>query len=316
MIRLRAFSRLHFGLLDVSHATRNRYGGGGVALELPYVEVCAEKSERNILVNYQSKAAADALHRYTQLTGQACRVAVESEIPSHVGLGSHTATILAILKAACLCNDTRLSNDELQRLSGRGGTSGVGIHTFFRGGFVIDRGRADNVPEPFRPSSAGNGFELPQLAFHCDFPENWAITLFLLFKTGAHGRAEEQFFSERTPVPEQESLLSVATMYHTIAAAVADHDLSALSLGLKTLSQTGFKMREINAQPPAIAALLESLWATGRCASGMSSMGPVVFAIHESHDTSCREALLSLAELYRPSLFVRTRARNGGFGHE
>ena len=48
--------------------------------------------------------------------------------------------MLAVLASIDAALDLRLAREELQLLSSRGGTSGIGIHTYFVGGFLIDAG--------------------------------------------------------------------------------------------------------------------------------------------------------------------------------
>jgi beta-ribofuranosylaminobenzene 5'-phosphate synthase len=68
-------------------------------------------------------------------------------------MGSKTALLLSMIEALSLLAGCDLSPSKLVELSGRGGTSGVGVSSYFSGGMIFDLGRPnDNLP--FVPSSA------------------------------------------------------------------------------------------------------------------------------------------------------------------
>ncbi|WP_369510459.1 GHMP family kinase ATP-binding protein, partial [Escherichia coli] len=73
-------------------------------------------------------------------------VTITGNLATHVGMGSGTGIRLACIEALLALNEVSLPQEELVRLSERGGTSGIGIKTYFDGGLVLDLGvRNDNA---------------------------------------------------------------------------------------------------------------------------------------------------------------------------
>jgi beta-ribofuranosylaminobenzene 5'-phosphate synthase len=73
--------------------------------------------------------------------------------PTHVGLGSKTSVSLACIEAACLTLGRQPTPIELISMTGRGGTSGIGINTYFSGGVIADDGHRMETGAKFYPSS-------------------------------------------------------------------------------------------------------------------------------------------------------------------
>ena len=96
----------------------------------------------------------------------------------HVGFGSKTALLMAI---GIGCNEAAgspLTEEELVVLSGRGGTSGVGVNTTFVGGFVVDGGRSKKKGTQFRPSSVEAPRGCPPVLVRLRIPSEWRVHLF------------------------------------------------------------------------------------------------------------------------------------------
>lgn len=74
--------------------------------------------------------------------------------PQHCGLGSKTSLLLSVVKLAFIINDIPVTPEEIVYFSGRGGTSGIGINTFFSGGIITDSGHDEDSPRNFAPSSS------------------------------------------------------------------------------------------------------------------------------------------------------------------
>src|SRR5215212_2341866 len=75
--------------------------------------------------------------------------------PAHRGFGSGTQARLAVTAALAVLAGQRLDGPALTRLaagSGRGGTSGIGLHAFARGGVLADAGHRVADKPGFLPS--------------------------------------------------------------------------------------------------------------------------------------------------------------------
>ena len=71
----------------------------------------------------------------------------------------------------------------------------------------------------------------------------------------------------------------LGAVYHGIVPSFADADLETLSAAVEEIQGTGFKRREIDRHGDVVRGLLHSLRVDERVARGMSSMGPLVYAI-------------------------------------
>lgn len=315
---IRAFPRLHFGLLDLGRATSRAYGGSGVMLEGPALEIAAERSERfdltgiDMLDDRGRSDVQEAIARLELAVGQPLpvRLDVRSKVFQHVGLGSKTTVLLGILKAIAASYALDVAPIALQRASGRGGTSGIGVHGFFRGGFLVDGGRPQAEVTELGPSGAGRPETLPFLTVRLRVPPAWRFWLIQRDGPRIAGKDERAFFRRSTPVPLAEVDAALALTFHGLVPAVGLGDLTALREALTSLQQVGFKRREVHAQSEHVQRQLEALLESG-LAAGLSSMGPLVFVVTGSEDPP---PILDEVIADAPDAFLGVfAARNDGF---
>lgn len=278
-----ASSRIHIGLLDLGRVTQRTFGGLGFMLEVPAVEVAAQPSSDIALSCPRGMQGATRQYLASRIQrlvaafpGSGVRIQIKTHIPEHVGLGSKTSTTLAVLVAAVRATDRNLDNLTLQRLSGRGGASGTGIHGFFTGRFIVDAGRPGALP--LLPSSLQASTGIPTLIKTALMPPNWRVTLTLPPGVHSSGEAESLFFQRVTPIPRSEILEQFGIVYHGLLPALLERDLDQFGDALYAFSKLGFKAREITAQGKAVTDTIAALQTVAPCV-GMSSMGPLVYAI-------------------------------------
>ena len=171
------------------------------------------------------------------------RIRIKFHGQEHVGLGSKTAVSLATLTAASAARSVRVSNRELQRLCGRGGGSGVGIHGFFVGGFLADAGHKGRLP--LLPSAQQAPTSAPTLILRIGGPDGWCISLFLPQGVRMSGDEETNFFRRVTPVPKSEIFAQIGLAYQTIVPAIIEDDLEQFGAALASFSTIGLKGRDI-----------------------------------------------------------------------
>jgi beta-ribofuranosylaminobenzene 5'-phosphate synthase len=299
--RVISYPRLHTCLFDLGNATPRRNGGAGFTLAgLPTV-VEAQQSEQMDL-SYSAtidrparKALSNAIQRLSKIRpGVVVRLRVVEVSRQHIGLGSKTALVLGALKAIDLACDLGLAQHDLQVLSRRGGTSGIGINTFFAGGFVIDGGHTSRGYGGFLPSRFRHRFDIPPVIHSNSIPENWRFHLLLPAGNYVHGAQEYDFFKKNTPIPAQETFQTIALAYHGLAPAIATNDLRLLRETLTSLHRIGFKRRELKGQTTSVNIAVRKLRQRNDCAVGLSSMGPLVYAVAEADNryfTRCVESL-------------------------
>jgi beta-ribofuranosylaminobenzene 5'-phosphate synthase len=302
VIRVIAYPRLHLSLLDCGEATYRRAGGVGLSVEgLPTI-IEAEPADTLDVAGLGGNDVAArrdmsrALERLAELVGPlGVRLTLTSCPPQHVGLGSKTSLLLASLHAACHVVGAGIERQDVQRLSGRGGTSGVGVSAFYTGGFLVDAGHARISGEPIRPSSATRPREVPPVVVRRPVPQRWRIVLMLASRPGAAGAAEVSFFANNTPIPAREVERAISLTYHGLIPSLLSADLSTFGRALCELQGVGFKQREVLAQAPEVQYLLADLWRLEGVAAGLSSMGPLVFAIHDADDHRAHDEVSRLA---------------------
>ena len=314
-----AAARLHFGLLDLPAHFGRRYGGAGVMIDAPttivrwqsssaVLEVTSEES-----LDIQTSSQIDSLlrgiatHGRTRLTG---RVNISSRPPSHRGYGTGTSLLLAVAEAVQNANGLDLSMPFLADLTGRGGASGVGVHGYRMGGLLLDAGHGSEAP--VGPSSVGRKGGLPLLISHNMFPETWRIGLLNPSKGHVLSREDEiQLFANAVSlITRSEVGESIAAAYHQLLPGVINTNFALFRLGLHTMQSNAFKRIEIQSQHKDIGEILWSLRAHDGVACGMSSVGPLVFAVYQEFDADARIHIDTVSKQFQSGL-CWTRARNG-----
>src|SRR5439155_438082 len=209
--------RIHVGLIDLGYATLRRYGGAGFSINSHPIKIVAHRSTR-LVVNGLHRLdprgrgdVMDALVRLRRYLGHPLNVAlsVRQMPPQHIGLGTKTALLLGILKGASLVAGRHIDRPALQRLSGRGGASGVGVNSFFIGGFIADGGQHRDIlakRRRFGPSSATTAIRVPPVLARTHVPRGWRFHLILPKGSSYAGKSEIRFFEHNTPVQAGEVL--------------------------------------------------------------------------------------------------------------
>jgi beta-ribofuranosylaminobenzene 5'-phosphate synthase len=316
-MKIRSYPRLHITLADLAGVTLRCFGGAGVAIDgLPtIIDVRRGRGSPLRLPPAFDEATSAQIRAIIDRVRPLCgsiTVTVHSAPPQHVGLGSKTSLAMAVVAGAFGAAGRDGTREELQRLSGRGGASGVGIHTFFDGGLVIDGGHPQQPKGTrFGPSSSRSGHVPPPSLVRLPVPSSWRFTLFLPRRGHRYsGREEQRFFACQTPISPTAALRTIALMYHGIATAIASADIRLFAEALARIHRTGFKQREVYGQPPPVRRLLRALQKRS-FAAGMSSMGPLVYAVTD--DTMTRHAAETVALEFDATLLGTFVARNTGY---
>jgi beta-ribofuranosylaminobenzene 5'-phosphate synthase len=323
MAILRAFPRLHIGLLDLGQATPRKYGGAGFSLDGYPIEIHANMSAKKTTIGGLDELDAVAreqislvIHRFQSLVPN-CQFDINFvDIPSqHIGFGTKTALLLGVLKALDCAAGSALGDSTLQQLSGRGGTSGIGVNAFFRGGFIVDLGHpAQGGNDAYGPSSVGEPLTIPPVACRLDIPPNWNFDLILADGRMWSGAREVRFFKETTPISKDEVFESISVMYHGVLPAVMENRLAVLRQSVDRLHEIGFKGKELAAQTDLVRRTYTALRTMPNCVVGLSSLGPLLYVISEGTDANHDVAVADVCSS-SPSLLHlgKVHGRNTGF---
>ncbi len=288
-------ARLHLSLIDLNGLEGRLDGGIGITLEKPSLKMeCTQTDDDTVIgfdddvsiVNkevYESKIldAEDKIKKYLNIdTNYSFRI--HESYPIHHGLGLGTQLSLSVAKLISSLNDIELNAYELAKIIQRGGTSGIGVHSFDKGGLIIDGGHKKSVKNDFLPSFASKVSPPPLLARY-DFPEDWDIILITPnISQGASGNEEIDIFQTYSPINinDVERICYLTLM--KLMPAVIEEDIESFGDSVNKIQSMGFKKIERDLQDSKVNTLLENMKSIDIPCVGMSSFGPTCFGITDS----------------------------------
>jgi beta-ribofuranosylaminobenzene 5'-phosphate synthase len=288
-IKITTPSRLHFGLLDFTGDLGRIDGGAGVALASPG-NVLTIHSGKSFKVNGSNpQFIEDIVRRICNKLGKPMpdfEVNIIEEIPHHAGFGSKTQMSLALAYAICReYNVEYYSIEELSHITGRGGTSGIGVRAFEHGGFILDCGHSfgeGKEKTSCLPSSASNAKVAPEV-LHCEIPSDWRFVLVSpLNYEGSHGQSEAEIFRSNFPLSETESNKLCRIVLMQMVPGILERDIETFGRAINSMQSIGFKKVEVDLKSPLVPNMLNIMNNAGSYGSGMSSFGPTVFGIADS----------------------------------
>jgi len=312
-LHIRTSSRLHFGLLGWGPEVVRQFGGVGLMLDLPAIELTAEPANEWIALGPLAARVDLIINQIRERLLESsinlppARIRVECAPAEHVGLGVGTqlslAVACAVLKLGRL-ND--LPASELARIMGRGGRSGIGLHGFHHGGLILDGGRRREA-------------EVPPLLARTAFPEDWSILIVQPPGVrGLHGIDEREAFAKLPPISRNAVDALCRLVLLEILPAVIEVDLQAFGAALGELQErvgSAFAPAQggIYTTPQA-ADIVRELKRLGFAGAGQSSWGPTLYAFSELPRDEIERLALRLRGQFgldRSSVFC-TRAANHG----
>jgi beta-RFAP synthase len=271
-VRVEAPARLHLGMLAVAADGERRFGGLGVSIDRPAVEVEARTADELSAEGADAERALAFARRCHEALGLAggAHLNVRQAIPPHVGLGSGTKLALAVAQALAALHGRTVDAPALAQAVGRAARSAVGTWTFALGGLVVEGGvrRGEERPAPL-------------LARH-PMPEQWrAVLVVPRAEPGLSGVAEEEAFRHLVPSPERSATIAQLVLTSLLPALVegdVEEFGSALTL-VQELVGDAFATVQGGRFHPRAGALVEALLREGAAGAGQSSWGPAVYGI-------------------------------------
>jgi beta-ribofuranosylaminobenzene 5'-phosphate synthase len=280
MIRIRTPSRLHFGLIAPAAKTGRRFGGAGLMIDQPGIEVTLEPAKAWRVCGSLAERGQAILDRlmktYLGTEVDPHTIRIHTDAPEHMGLGTGTQLALAIARGLAEAGDLEdKSAIALAPLVGRGLRSAIGTHGFDLGGFLVDGGRMGEE-------------DIAPLVAWLEFPEAWRIVLILpRGQAGVHGVEERHVFEHLQEVPGQtEGLCRRVLLEMLPALEVEDFDSFAESL-YQFNRAAGEPFAKVQGGPYAsarTAALIQYIRNLEVVGVGQTSWGPGVFVLTQDEE--------------------------------
>ncbi|RAI41200.1 beta-ribofuranosylaminobenzene 5'-phosphate synthase family protein [Rhodoplanes roseus] len=318
-IRVVAPGRVHITLLDMGRCTARACGGVGFAIAANRTEwqFSAAKSTSLDGIDVLDKAAQ------IEISQLISAIMIERKLPctaikliraprQHFGFGAKTALLTSLLYGLFEHHMCAPSLDEVRALSGRGGTSGIGLHAMFLGGIIWDGGHLQSAYPEFAPSSARAPCSPPILCSRWPFPEELEVLLFNGDGSRVSGKDELRLFSNSCPVPQDEVARTFFAVFHGVIPSFLSSDLPGLRASLAEVHGCGFKARELHAQAPKVKLTYRRLTEIVGVAPGLSSVGPLVYAVLRKDDRNTLAALQDCARRNELPAFEIAQADNVG----
>jgi len=248
MLRIKTPSRIHITLIDLNGSIGRVDGGICITLENPYIEIEAEKSDTVTVtgdpdLKERMENACEAV-----CPGKGISIKIKKSYWNHIGLGSGTQGALVAGMAMATLYELDLTARDVAIKVGRGGTSGIGIAAFEKGGFILDGGHKMGIKNAFLPSSFSKGVPPAPVLADYELPP-WDIVLAIPPLKGAHDIYEKDMFAKLCPIPlcEVERLCHIVLMQ--MMPAILDKDLETFGKAINSIQEVGFKKRELDLQP-------------------------------------------------------------------
>lgn len=270
------------------------HGSVGVATEEPTLILRASESDAVSFEGYRVKRLEEYTRKVFEILGVegGANIRLDTDIPEHYGFGSGTQLALSVGAAVSRLYGVDIDMIELARLLGRSRRSGVGIHAFMRGGFIVDGGRP-----------VGNPDIVPPLVFRADVPEEWRFVIGLpKIRDRVSGSKENEAFRRLEPPPRS----LVAEVSHVVLLqmipAIIEGDIAAFGASMTAMdSMFGdywVKVQGGRYGHPRIEDGVNHLLAAGAYGAGQSSWGPAYYGLakSESYAVELRDSLQAMLD--------------------
>lgn len=268
--------RLHLGQLDLNGSLGRIFGGIGIAIDEPSMELVAERCD-SLVISPETEErkrleeiAQQYLHRY-ELPG--ARIKLQRTLPAHSGLGSGTCLSLSVGFAITRLYGLNTTVAELAAVTDREGSrSGLGVAAFEQGGFLVDGGKV---------AAGENRRRIPPLIARLPFPEEWSIVLALTNAERVFGKKEEKAFGSLPRMKEEVAGAICRMLMMRLLPSLVEKDLEGFGAALTAIQEhLGAHFTAIqgglyaSAEGARIAAFLRTRGAVG---VGQSSWGPTIY---------------------------------------
>ncbi len=295
-------SRLHFGLLSFGRPNERQFGGAGLMIRQPGIQLRGEPADAFRVEGLHRDRVLEFARRWAVHHGSgdqlrplpSCRLEVVSAPPQHIGLGVGTQLGLGVAAALhAMDGEPCPPPTQLACSVQRGLRSAIGAYGFFQGGFIVERGK---LP----------GETLSPLDVRLDLPENWTIVLIFPApvlegpSAGLSGKAEYRAFATLPAVPPEVTRDMARELQYRLLPAVAAEDFDSFAESLyqygHLAGQCFAPIQEGPYHSPLAAKWVAQLRSRGVRGVGQSSWGPTLFAFQPDPESAQHLAQTLAAE--------------------
>lgn len=296
MLKIKAFPRIHITLIGMNREGYRINGGIGFSMASPTLnlrfepdgEICVldernpgfSKEELARLNNHLNKVRKDE----HLSEGYRC-VIEEGLIHSHFGFGTSTMAYLSCTEALLAINRREYTINDVVKLSGRGGTSGIGISTYFKGGFIFDTGIKNNAVRILAPSSCFNGDECrkPLIFKNIGLP-GWELGICIPPIQNKTEDEEKAFFDKNCPIGQEAVEKILYESVYGISSSLLENDFNTFCKSVDSIQITKWKSLERNLYGDELKVIESVIRKAGAKCVGMSSLGPLLYFFGEDID--------------------------------
>lgn len=290
--RIVSYPRIHITLIGMNEDGYRINGSVGFSISNPIVNLHFEESndieiadKREIKFTIEEKARLENVLKETITKfdfKRKIKCTIQGDALPHYGLGSNTAIYLSCVEALFLLNEKEYSHEDIVILSKRGGTSGIGINTYFEGGFVFDIG-IKNDNHSFNPSSiADRNGKTPLVLHKCKLPD-WKIGICIpKFISNKTEQEEIEFFKTNCPIEKSLCDEILYEAVYGITSSIKENDYNIFCKSVNAIQVTKWKYLERSLYGEQLIELEQKIKSIGADCVGMSSLGPLLFFLGEN----------------------------------
>lgn len=292
-ITISAHPRIHISLIGMNEGGYRVNGGLGFSIASPTMNMVFEVNDSFTIIDQRTNGFTEKeLLRLTGFINRLCYskkfsvkykcIIEDGLIRSHVGFGSNTIVYMACVEAMFVLNNMDYSFEDIVNCSSRGGTSGIGINTYFNGGFVLDVGIPKELSNGFVPSSCIlNSHQLPLVLRQSKLP-NWNMGICIPNIKHKSEEQEQDFFKSNCPIDKKYVNEILYEAVYGITSSIIEQDFEIFCQSIDAIQKTKWKSMERNLYGKKLQVIDDELRKAGAKCVGMSSLGPLLYFFGEN----------------------------------
>ena len=294
-MEITAFPRIHVSLIGMFKEGYRMNGGFGFSIKDPKIIVNFRVSRRFVFKEERMVGSnADERNRLIGVLKKikkkfcfkwAIEFVVSGDSMSHHGFGTTTAIYMSCVEALFIVNDKCYDDDLIRLMSSRGSTSGVGINTYFYGGFVFDVGVPSFLDKKMLPSSMHeNRKRMPLVIKISEIPE-WPLCVVVPDDIKSKTENEEvDFFKRVCPLSINEVQEIMYEVVFGVMPSLIENDKKVFCEAVDQIQTKKWKKEERLLYGPGLSSFEKKYKDLGIKGIGMSSLGPALFFLMQNND--------------------------------